>query len=300
METLIQLTNSCNQNCIFCIFDRLTNTKTITNNKNLIGIPTDEAKNRIIKSKETSNSVNFMGGEPLLKKDLIELISFSKKQGFEKINVNTNGSLLYNSDFVRSLRDAGLTQLTISLHSHIRKKQEEISRTKGNYDKTVQGIKNCKSLGLTTSVSIVIYSGNYMQLPETAKFVDNIGNISTICFLFIRPNQDVFNIKGLIPKISEVRPSLFKAMNYCETNNISFWVQAIPPCHLEKYKRNNYHFNMNEEQINNEIRTNDYGAKSARCKTCIYDNNCVGLTKGYAELYGTSELNPIKKGYLNG
>lgn len=72
-------------------------------------------------------SLNFAGGEPFLRPDLVELIAFAVDQGFT-VTSNTNGTLI-DAAMARRLYEAGLDVLYVSLdgftaatHDHIRNK----------------------------------------------------------------------------------------------------------------------------------------------------------------------------------
>ena len=70
--------------------------------------------------------VNFTGGEPTLRKDLEEVVDcFAPRRTF--IGVNTNGQLL-DAERVRSLRDAGVDLLKLSLDSPDPKEHDENRR----------------------------------------------------------------------------------------------------------------------------------------------------------------------------
>lgn len=83
-EIIIELTNACNQQCIYCT------------NKQSPSIFTSlkEIKNVLLEAKELHiPSIRFTGGEPLLHPSLNEILSFSKNLGFYII-LNTNATLL--------------------------------------------------------------------------------------------------------------------------------------------------------------------------------------------------------------
>jgi len=62
-----------------------------------------------------SLQINFGGGEPLLKKEIFELVSFCRKKGL-KTNIATNGYLI-NEEMAKRIADSGLESIIISLHS---------------------------------------------------------------------------------------------------------------------------------------------------------------------------------------
>lgn len=76
------------------------------------------------------NKIRFTGGEPLVRKDCLEIIQqVGKIEGLKKIAMTTNGITL--SKKLKSLKEAGLNQLNISLDTLIEKKFEFITKRKG-------------------------------------------------------------------------------------------------------------------------------------------------------------------------
>lgn len=59
------------------------------------------------------NSIHWTGGEPLIRTDLLELVSYSKKIGFKNQVITTNGFLL--SKYIRNLFNNGLSRVNLSI-----------------------------------------------------------------------------------------------------------------------------------------------------------------------------------------
>jgi len=108
----ISVTDKCNLRCNYCM-----------PKNGMKFYPNDE----ILNAKEIIRLVNifaslgvekirFTGGEPLLRKELIDIISeTSKIKGINEVCLTTNGILL--QDYVRDLHNAGLDRINISLDS---------------------------------------------------------------------------------------------------------------------------------------------------------------------------------------
>ena len=130
----LQLTRYCNSRCIFCSVPPFNAQPSF-----------EELKQRIIKLKNqgTTNLI-LGGGEPTIRKDLIEIISFAKSLNYKTITMQSNGILLNSKTKIDKLFSAGLSELCISFHSHINKIYDELTNTKGSYHKALEtlGILN--------------------------------------------------------------------------------------------------------------------------------------------------------------
>ena len=108
----IELNNNCNQRCLSCWHSK---------NKLPFKIKQMNLFNvyRILRESRNMGalSVKFnLRGEPTLYKNLVDVISYAKYQGFVDIMINTNGILL-DLEFARKLSKAGLTTCIISVDS---------------------------------------------------------------------------------------------------------------------------------------------------------------------------------------
>jgi cyclic pyranopterin phosphate synthase len=75
-------------------------------------------KDLIRGKREGYERMEFTGGEPTVRKDIIKLIQKAKELGYIDIGISTNGILLSDVKFCNKLVKAGLTNVTFALHAH--------------------------------------------------------------------------------------------------------------------------------------------------------------------------------------
>lgn len=74
-----------------------------------------------------TKKVRLTGGEPLVRKDIVDIVRDLKHEaGYERVAVTTNGTLLKRK--LPKLVDAGLSHINISLDSLVAVKNEFITR----------------------------------------------------------------------------------------------------------------------------------------------------------------------------
>lgn len=115
-------------------------------------------------------SITFTGGEATLRKDLPELIEYSK---WFVTRLNTNGVLL-TSELCQKLYKAELDSVQVTLYSHVKEIHNALVGS-DTFDKTVEGIQNAVCAGLDTSVNTPLCSINADDYNETLKFVKKLG-----------------------------------------------------------------------------------------------------------------------------
>ncbi|HPB67738.1 MAG TPA: radical SAM protein, partial [Candidatus Omnitrophota bacterium] len=127
------------------------------------------------------------GGEPTCRKDLPDIIRLFKKHG-KHISLHTNGLVLGNKDYIRSLQDAGLDRINLQFDGFAPDAYETF-RGKNILDKKQLALKNLEDLGLPTDLNITIARGvNEPAIMDSVRFavqhpfISSV-NFFTICYL---------------------------------------------------------------------------------------------------------------------
>jgi MoaA/NifB/PqqE/SkfB family radical SAM enzyme len=119
------VTRKCNLKCAHCYINATT--------EELQGeLTTEEAKRLMDQIAEVSRPLLILsGGEPLLRRDIYELIRYGTNKGF-RMGLGSNGSLI-DETVARKLKDAGVKTVSISLDSCDPKKHDEFRGVKGKH-----------------------------------------------------------------------------------------------------------------------------------------------------------------------
>ena len=222
-------------------------------------LSTKEAKALIDESQDFGVTIiAFTGGEPLLRKDIFELISYVDQKKAMPI-LFTNG-LLLTDDVVEKLADAGLYTLFVSLDSPIPEEYDRLRGSPGLFKIAMQGLKKMKAKG--TFVGFSSYAtqtgterGLYKKLYKLAQEVrdhnvilfDSVptGKLLKDTSELLTPEQrneikdysaDIFNQRIIPPLSSQCWQNSIEgylAGIGCLAANIQFYVSAygdVSPC----------------------------------------------------------------------
>lgn len=162
---MLAVTFRCQCNCVHCsagIYEKdeeeldLQSWKEVIDQLSRLGIP----------------RIYFTGGEPLLRKDIFELINYTSAHG-HIVFLETNGAMLSN-EVVKKLKQAGVSSIDISLDSHSSKIHDSLRGMEGVFNKVIEGIKICKKERINTVISTYaskrsIASGDLKKVIELAK-----------------------------------------------------------------------------------------------------------------------------------
>ncbi|MBP2649253.1 MAG: moaA 2 [Firmicutes bacterium] len=139
----LSLTDRCNFRCVYCVPPQgkewLEHSEILTYEEML----------RLIKvfNKAGITKIRLTGGEPLVRKGVVEFVAAIKALGvIEDISMTTNGSLL--PPLANRLKTAGLNRVNISLDTINSANFTQIT-TCGRLDDTLSGIKSALKAGLT-------------------------------------------------------------------------------------------------------------------------------------------------------
>ncbi len=104
------------------------------------------------------NKIRITGGEPLIRKGILNLIEkIGKLKELKDFAMTTNGIFL--KEYAKDLKDAGINRVNISLDTLNEAKYEKITRG-GNLKAVLDGIKEAQKIGLTPiKINTVLIGG---------------------------------------------------------------------------------------------------------------------------------------------
>jgi MoaA/NifB/PqqE/SkfB family radical SAM enzyme len=123
--------------------------------------------------------VCLLGGEPLLRRDLEEIVGTLRSAGVF-VKVITNG-LGLDAQRAAAFARAGLNQVEVSFDG-LSAVSHEYSRGSGTFARACQAISHAQEAGLPR-IGIVwtVHSGNLQELPQLPSFMDQLG--VTECYI---------------------------------------------------------------------------------------------------------------------
>ena len=114
----------------------------------------DQCKKLMKDAQELGVSViNFVGGEPLLREDLPEIIK-SVDKDLSTTLMFTNGILLERR--AKDLKEAGLDSIYVSIDSADPEKHDTFRGLKGAFEKAITGLQKAKELGFSVGISCTL------------------------------------------------------------------------------------------------------------------------------------------------
>jgi len=120
----------------------------------------------------------FSGGEPLMREDLMELITYARNKGLRAV-ISTNGTLI-TEEKAEELKKFGLSYVGISLDG-LKETNDKFRGIEGAFDDALQGIRNCLKLGIKVGLRFTINKRNAQDIPGIFELIEK-EKIPRVCF----------------------------------------------------------------------------------------------------------------------
>jgi MoaA/NifB/PqqE/SkfB family radical SAM enzyme len=139
-------------------------------------LTTDEIKS-VLDQSAKAFVINFFGGEPTMRPDLMELIKYASERAIY-VFCDTNGVKI-TKEYAKELKDNGLEILYVSIDSPIPERHDELRGMEGLFNKAVQGIKNALGVGLKCALSSYVTKETLAnrEFENIIKLARNLGAV---------------------------------------------------------------------------------------------------------------------------
>lgn len=322
----INVGKACNNRCVFCLDG-------LPKREDRSYIDFEMMKQELERwYKEGHRSVGFLGGEPTTYPKIVQSVAYAKELGYTRIAIATNATKLRLEHFTDRIVEAGLTRVTISMHGHTAELEDRLTRVPGNFEKKCKAIRLLQEkrrqgyLQDGLSINIVLNGWNYKYLPKILQFFYVDMGLDDIRVNFIRPEGYAENSKELTPRFSKIVPVVVKAIILNEYHfKKTFTFGGIPMCQLppkllgserllEKYMGEYRDLSTDcsvrsdgmadgvtkveggRARFNWQDRKKfDLKGFPRACRDCDYISICEGVWQGYRDIWGDSDVKPIKR-----
>jgi MoaA/NifB/PqqE/SkfB family radical SAM enzyme len=266
-----------------------------------------------------AESVGFIGGEPTLYPKLPRVVERARGLGYQRIALCTNGRRLKDLVLLQRLTDAGVTRVTLSIHSHHASTEDTITQRKGSFEEKLAAIRNLVTFHAEGrlpdgfSLNTVLHRKNLSHLAELTTFFKRMG-VADIRFNFIRPEHQAVGSRTWVPSFKETTTRVVRLVLKNEAEfKLHLTFADFPLCRLpweilvNESLRNRYigesldlatevtlyrpeeaggtqRFNWQEQ------RQSYLKCQPKPCGKCVLRNHCEGVWRGYLDIYGPEEL----------
>lgn len=194
----LELTYRCNLACPYCYVGKDRNKQELT---------LEEWK-KVIDQLPFYSIATLVGGEPLLRKDFIDILAYTSKKIMNKVHVVSNG-ILINDEIINAFIKYKLLLLSVSLDGYGDTHDKNRGKT-GIFDTIVSNLENLKSRRKNQMVDIktIVLPNNLDDLPKLYKLCCDM-NFEFLSISFLRNNnwkQNSILQESFIPEFKDNYP----------------------------------------------------------------------------------------------
>jgi hypothetical protein len=187
--------------------------------------------------------------------------------------------------------DAGLNEITFSLHGPNAKVHDALVGTRGAFDEETRALRSALADGRPiVNIDVVINRGNVKYLPDMLEKFYGWG-VKEFDLLQVVPFGRAYTDgrETLFYDLRDARPYIEAALEFSRKPDVHIWFNRFPPEHLEGYE----HLIQDPYKLNDEVRgrkeefarllDNDIDLdcrEAQRCRYCYVERLCDQL---YAE-----------------
>ncbi len=276
----VRLTFDCNNHCVFCL-DTLSHDGQMRD--------PDDVKRQILDgARKGATRLILSGGEPTMHPRYVDFIRLGRLARYAKIQTVTNGRMFAYPPFLAKCLDAGLDEITFSIHGPNARIHDALVGVKGAFEQEVQGLRNALDDGRPiVNIDVVINRANVRHLRELLEKFIAMG-VREYDLLHVIPFGNAFR-EGrdtLFYDLEAMRPHLLEAFAFSKRPDVHIWLNRFPIQHLEGYE----HLIQDPYKLNDEVkgRREEYHRlltegtdldcrEPARCNLCYLQRVCDTL-----------------------
>jgi radical SAM protein with 4Fe4S-binding SPASM domain len=173
--------------------------------------------------------VDFTGGEPTLRDDLIDLIAYAEDLGLIT-GLLTNGVRLADDRFVARLKEAGLDYVQVTLESQLEEVHNRMVQG-DTFAKTVQGIQNAVARQIHVITNSTVTAANRPHMEGLVPFLKSLGVRSFAVNSIIKAGKSRHQDNGLSEE--DLLPMLTLLRRRAESEEMKFiWYTPTQYCRL--------------------------------------------------------------------
>lgn len=122
------------------------------------------------------------GGEPMLRKDIYDIVGYSNKAGFITV-LGSNGTLLTKEN-LRMLKDAGLKGVGVSIDSVNKNYHDSFRGLDSAWDMSIGAIRSARELGIDAQMDVTLTDGNLNEIDGFVELAASL-NVKALNFFFL-------------------------------------------------------------------------------------------------------------------
>jgi pyruvate-formate lyase-activating enzyme len=223
----VRAVTACNSRCLFCL-----DSDTPRN----VYLAVEEVQAEIDRGRDElgADKIIISGGEASLHPAFPDLIRYARARGYDRVQTVTNGHRFAERAFYDACVDAGLGEITFSLHGHTPELHDRLTQTPGAFKRLVKGmVRAVRERRVIVNVDVVINKQNVAVLDKIVELCIGLG-VTEFDLLHVIPQAAAFDHRDeLFYDVREHLPVLHKVFRLNRHPSFVVWTNRFPVSYLE-------------------------------------------------------------------
>src|SRR5512138_2135459 len=173
-----EVTRACAYACVHCRADAIH-----TPDPNELN--TEEAMQLIDRLAEFGSPILiFTGGDPMMRKDLHQLIAYATQKGL-RCSLTPTATALPTTARLEKVRDAGIRRIALSLDAPRPEIHDSFRQVPGSWQRTMDILHRAQDVGLSVQVNTTVSKHNVDILHEMIPFIQEVNAVQWSVFFLV-------------------------------------------------------------------------------------------------------------------
>ena len=126
----------------------------------------------------------FTGGDPMMRRDLFELIGYATEKGL-RCSLTPTATALPTSERLLKAKEAGIRRIALSLDAPRPEVHDDFRKVAGSWQRTMDILHRAQDAGLSVQVNSTVAKHNVDILPEMIPFIKEVGAVQWSVFFLV-------------------------------------------------------------------------------------------------------------------
>jgi radical SAM protein len=126
----------------------------------------------------------FTGGDPMMRPDLVELITYANEKGL-RCSLTPTATALPTKARLEAVREAGIRRIALSLDAPRPEVHDDFRKVPGSWQRTMDILHRAQDAGISVQVNTTVAKHNIDILEEMVPFIEEVNAVQWSVFFLV-------------------------------------------------------------------------------------------------------------------
>ncbi len=126
----------------------------------------------------------FTGGDPMMRRDLFDLIAYATQKGL-RCSLTPTATTLPTIERLTKAREAGIRRVALSLDAPTPEAHDDFRQVNGSWERTMRILHDVQAVGMSAQVNTAVARFNLHLLPAMVPFIQEVQAVQWSVFFLV-------------------------------------------------------------------------------------------------------------------